>query len=475
MSGEAARNGAGAKDAGALAVRFGRGIQRSITAFVVALIALPLVSLWATYQIRTMSARVVAIEESRLQLSKALRYSLDEDTGLRGYLETGRTSFLAPSASAHAAVRVMLSDLTSRFEAAGMSAAVPPLEDFTQTHELWHSTVEAPVLANPYRADLLARLAAGKRLMDRMRTDTAQIHSYGMQLVAQTTGNMAEVVLVAIACAAIWVVLVALLTVLAQRRAVAYENGVVAGIVREREENARLSEWRARLLAMLAHDFKSQLAVLIGASHLLEDFPHRRGDPELLASLRNASYALADMADNAILLARAQERKITLYRTAVDVKEILHTVVQRYGGEREFNLRIPPVACIDGDRSYVTRVMDNIIGNAVKYSDKPIDIAVAQTGASICVTVADRGIGIAERDLPHIFEEFWRADRATVKRSGSGVGLFIVKTIMEAHGGEVSVESRYGEGTAVTLKFPASEQQRREFADLCEPGALVQL
>jgi signal transduction histidine kinase len=451
---EAASDGAGSKDAGALAVRFGRGIQRSITAFLVALIALPLVSLWATYQIRTMSASVVSIEESRLLLSKTLRYSIDEDTAMRGYLATGRTSFLEPSAAAHAAVNAMLADLPGRFDAAGLPAAVPELDDFSQAHDTWHSTVEVPLLSNPYRADALVLEAAGKRLMDRMRLDTSAINTLGMKMVEQKARSMADVVFAAIAGAALWVVIVALLTVLAQRRAVAHENGLVESIVREREEVTHLSEWRSRLLAMLAHDFKSQLAVLIGASHLLEDFPHRRGDPELLASLRNASYSLAEMADNAILLARAQERKIVLQRSTLDLEEILNAVVQRYGGEREFNLTMLHEACIEGDRSYVTRVMDNIIGNAVKYSDKPVDIDVAGYGPFICVTVADRGIGIGEQDLPHIFEEFWRSERASFKRSGSGIGLFIVKVIMEAHGGEIAVQSRYGEGTTVVLKFP---------------------
>lgn len=457
MSREAASNGAGTKDAGALAVRFGRGIQRSITAFLVAIIALPLVSLWATYQIRTMSARVVSIEESRLLLSKAVRYTADEETDLDGYMATGRASFLAPSAEAHAAINEMLSELPARFQGAGLESALPALVDFTQAHDLWHSTVAVPMMTDPLRADAPVLQAAGRRLIERMHNDSAAIHMYGIIKVRETTRQMAEVVIGSIAGAALWVVLVALLTVAAQRRAVKYENRLVESIVREREEITHLSDWRARLLAMLAHDFKSQLAVLIGASHLLEDFPHRRGDPELLASLRNASYALAEMADNAILLARAQERKIVLQRNTLELQDILRAVVQRYGAEREFNVvAMLPESCIEADRSYVTRVMDNIIGNAVKYSDKPIDIRLTENEGFICVSVADRGIGIAEQDLPHIFEEFWRSDRTSWKRSGSGVGLFIVKTIMEAHAGQIAVESCYGEGTTVTLKFPRS-------------------
>jgi signal transduction histidine kinase len=225
--------------------------------------------------------------------------------------------------------------------------------------------------------------------------------------------------------------------------------------VRQREEVERLSEWRSRLLAMLAHDLKSQLTVLIGAAHLLEDFPQRRGDPQLLGSIRSAGYTLAEMADNAILLARAQERKIVLQRSVFNVSEVVAGVVQRYGAEREFIVHhSAPTAMVDGDRSYVTRVLDNIIGNAVKYSEQPVDVHLSTEEDFVCVTVRDRGVGIAESEIPHIFEEYWRSEKTSWKQKGSGVGLFIVKTIMEAHGGTITVESTYGKGTAVTLRFP---------------------
>jgi signal transduction histidine kinase len=109
---------------------------------------------------------------------------------------------------------------------------------------------------------------------------------------------------------------------------------------------------------------------------------------------------------------------------------------------------------VQADRSYVARVLDNIIGNAVKYSDQPVHVYLLDLPDFIKVSVVDRGIGIAPDDLPHIFEEFWRADTASWKRSGNGVGLFIVKTIMEAHGGRIEVESEQGRGTTVSLEFP---------------------
>ncbi|HZZ65546.1 MAG TPA: HAMP domain-containing sensor histidine kinase, partial [Candidatus Baltobacteraceae bacterium] len=151
----------------------------------------------------------------------------------------------------------------------------------------------------------------------------------------------------------------------------------------------------------------------------------------------------------------AQERRILLHKSTFDVGEVLDSVIERYGGERDFHVhRASPTAMVHADRSYTARVIDNIVANAVKYSDQPIHVYVLDHPQEVKVSVVDRGIGISREELPHIFEEFWRSERATWKRGGSGVGLFIVKTIMEAHGGRIEVESQAGKGTTVSLVFP---------------------
>ncbi len=442
-------------DAGVLAVRFNRGIRRSVVAFLIAIIALPLSSLWATYRTEHLSAQIVAVEEVRILIARALRYAVDEDNGLRGYVETREPRFLQPLQTGHPALVALLAILPARFEQAGFQEALPDMQDFSRQHAAWYASVVRPLLKDPERPDRTALQESGKRYMDRMRADIRAIHTKGEIFAQRAARTQGQVITASVVVTALWFFIVAIFTLILQRRAVRNQNRLVDSLVHEREEVGRLSEWRARLLAMLAHDFKSQLTVLIGASHLLEDFPQRRADVQLLASLRNASYALAEMADNAILLARAQERKILLQRTAFDIGEIVEAVIQRYGDEREFHLhRSNPTAFVLADRSYAARVLDNIIGNAVKYSDQPVHVYLLDVPDFIKVSVVDRGIGISPDELPHIFEEFWRSDRATWRRGGSGIGLFIVKTIMEAHGGSITVESKIGKGTTVSLMFP---------------------
>lgn len=437
------------------ALRNLRPLRRSVIGILIVIIAMPLISLWATLRVGELSDRITTIDEARLSVSRTLRYTLDEETGIRGYVATGKAVFLEPYRSSHPRIEVLLAELPPTFAHAGLYEVLPELNDITRLHENWHAQIATPLLNNAHRSDVVAIEERGKVIMDRMRADTESIQRRSARAIQAATRQIAEVMITAGLLAALWILVVGTVTILMERRAARRETDLVMSLVAERDAVERLSDWRSRLLAMLAHDFKSQLAVVIGAAHLLEDFPQRRGDPQLLASVRASGYTLAEMADNAILLARAQERRLVLQRSAFDIAEVVEGVIQRYGVQREFHLYSEtPTAMIDGDRSYVMRVMDNIIGNAVKYSDDPVDVHVGEETKHVRVAVTDRGVGIAEDDLPRIFEEFWRSEKALSSKNGSGVGLFIVKQIMEAHGGSIRVESETGKGTTVTLRFP---------------------
>lgn len=432
-----------------------RGLRRPFAAILVLIVAMPIISVWATYRIGELSDRVAQVDEARLQLARALRYTLDEETGVRGYADTGKEVFLQPYEAAHPRIEALMKTLPATFAGAGLTEVLPQLNDIARLHEVWHVNVAAPLLANPRRPDALTVQEAGKRIIDQIRADVEKTHATAAAYAQAQSRAMTQVLVVSAILAMLWIAIVGMVTLIAERRAIRRETDLVMSLVAEREAVQQLSEWRSRLLAMLAHDFKSQLAVIIGAAHLLEDFPQRRGDPELLGSVRAAGYTLAEMADNALLLARAQESRLVLQRTLFDVGDIVDSVVQRYGTQREIRVYTGlAAATIEGDRSYVTRVMDNIIGNAVKYSELPVDVNISEEAENICVSVTDRGVGISDADLPHIFEEFWRSENTLWSKKGSGVGLFIVKKIMEAHGSNIRVASQVGKGTTVTLRFP---------------------
>ncbi len=124
----------------------------------------------------------------------------------------------------------------------------------------------------------------------------------------------------------------------------------------------------------------------------------------------------------------------------------------RYKGD------VPDNVTVIADAEQLRRVVNNIIGNSVKYMDKQeghIEIRTADDGDFIKVEIEDNAAGIAEDDLPHIFERFYRADSSRgTKKGGTGLGLAISKKIIEDHGGTISVESSFGEGTTFIFTVP---------------------
>ena len=114
---------------------------------------------------------------------------------------------------------------------------------------------------------------------------------------------------------------------------------------------------------------------------------------------------------------------------------------------------VPGDVTVIADVKQITRVLQNIVGNSLKYMDKPekrILLRIDRLGDELQVSVADNGIGISAKDMPYIFDRFYRADSSRHSETGgSGIGLSIVKKIIEDHGGRVWVSSRLGEGTTI--------------------------
>ena len=117
---------------------------------------------------------------------------------------------------------------------------------------------------------------------------------------------------------------------------------------------------------------------------------------------------------------------------------------------------------VNGDRERIEQVVTNIVSNAVKYTPDggKIEIHVGKTGKNAYVRVSDNGIGIPEKDLPRLFDRFYRVDKARSRESGgTGLGLSIAQEILKQHKGSIRIDSVYGEGTDVRITLPAAEDQ----------------
>jgi signal transduction histidine kinase len=123
----------------------------------------------------------------------------------------------------------------------------------------------------------------------------------------------------------------------------------------------------------------------------------------------------------------------------------------------ELKREIKPNVFIAADEVKIRQAVENLLSNALRYTDSggSVTLALSRCGGSVCIKVSDTGIGIPEKDLPYVFERFYRTDKSRTRSSGGlGIGLAITKAIVEAHGGRVGAESTEGEGSTFTITLP---------------------
>jgi signal transduction histidine kinase len=233
------------------------------------------------------------------------------------------------------------------------------------------------------------------------------------------------------------------LAALALRNVDLYEQSV-----RANRALAESNAFKDDLMAMFAHDFKGPLTVISGFSELMldtDDATVKRSAETIVEQTRR----LAKLSDDALALAATQSAGFSLQRTPGDIAEFVRSIAVPLDrdGER---------VIVSYDRSRLRHVVDNVVGNALKYSSGPVTIVVAGSDAEVRIAVADRGIGIPAAEREFIFARFGRGTNARSRGiSGSGVGLYIAKKILDVHGGRLDVDSVENEGSTFTLVLPA--------------------
>jgi signal transduction histidine kinase len=191
-----------------------------------------------------------------------------------------------------------------------------------------------------------------------------------------------------------------------------------------------------------------------------------RGDRMVaLEEALQESARMADLVDSLLTLARADEGRFDIHRTAVEVEPLIREVYETaliLGEDAGLSLSMPSLenAIVMGDRTRLRQLLLNLVTNAIKYTPRGgrVDVSVTRRASDeIAVVVRDTGMGIAANDLPHVFDRFWRADRVrsrAAERGGFGLGLSISQWIVQAHGGSLVAQSRLGRGSVFTVMLP---------------------
>jgi signal transduction histidine kinase len=217
-------------------------------------------------------------------------------------------------------------------------------------------------------------------------------------------------------------------------------------------------EQREDLLRAVSHDLRNPLQIVLLQGQRLqraaEDERVRRPTVSILAAARRMERMLRDLSDSA----RSESGNLELSPCAVPLAPFVAEFLQISDGvlevERVENA-VPaslPEVLADPDR--LDRILANLIGNALKYSRSGVRVGAEQVEGEIRIAVADGGPGLTDDDLPRLFQRYYRGQRH--EGEGLGLGLFIVRKLVEAHGGRIWAESRPGEGATFTFTLPAA-------------------
>lgn len=223
----------------------------------------------------------------------------------------------------------------------------------------------------------------------------------------------------------------------------------------------RLSRSRRQMTADVAHDLRNPLTVIGGYVESMRDGV-LKPTPERLDAIQVEVRHLQRLVDDLRTLSQAEARELRLNREPVSVAQLLDVMVQSYrpltikqgitlNAETEKGL---PELNVDPDR--LAQVLGNTITNSLRYTAPPgaISLRASRNADHVILTVSDTGTGIAPEALPHVFDRFYRGDSARTDADESGLGLAIAKSIVEAHGGEISAVSTPGKGTTITIALP---------------------
>lgn len=238
----------------------------------------------------------------------------------------------------------------------------------------------------------------------------------------------------------------------------------IVSIFREIIENMRtLSETQKRFTQDVSHEIRSPLTSLRGSIEV--SLRKRRSSEEYEDVLRSNLFdviRLIRITDDLLFLARADNNIIEIRKNWFDVNHLLKAIIERVNHE---GVRIIENYKEEleyyGDINLLEQAFSNIIQNAIKYTPEggTVTISTEDNDHFVQISISDSGIGIPEKDIPHIFERFYRVDKERSRKlGGTGLGLSIAKWIIDSHSGTISVDSTVDKGTTFTISLPKDKE-----------------
>jgi len=232
-----------------------------------------------------------------------------------------------------------------------------------------------------------------------------------------------------------------------------------------------LTQAKTRFTFEVSHELKSPLAAVynilntIIGGYLKDDTGKQI---ELLTRARSRVKEVIALLNDLLILSRLEEGTGKLRKELISLDEVLPSLckeMEGYAGEKgvQFSYRLADnLPTVFGNPELIRRVFVNIVDNAIKYTDSggSVEVRAVREGNFLMFQVRDTGIGIREDELPKVFDVFFRGSEAKPKgkREGMGLGLSLVKQIIDDHKGTITINSKFGQGTTVVLRFPEAQK-----------------
>jgi two-component system, OmpR family, phosphate regulon sensor histidine kinase PhoR len=246
--------------------------------------------------------------------------------------------------------------------------------------------------------------------------------------------------------------------------------GILFVIISIRKE-IFLSEMKSEFVSNVSHEIRTPLALIsmYAETLLLKRLKTPEKETEYLNVVHLEAQRLSEMVNRILTFSKMEKHKRTYHLSEIDLNGLIEEVIYSYSPHLKlmnvsYNLDLEPdLPFIYADRESIFECMINILDNAVKYgrdTDKKIVIRTSHIQQNVRIDLEDNGIGIAKKHQRHIFEKFYRVTKGNLahKAKGTGLGLNIVKQIMENQGGSVKVKSVLDEGSCFSLIFPLSKK-----------------
>lgn len=245
------------------------------------------------------------------------------------------------------------------------------------------------------------------------------------------------------------------------------ENGAVI-LFHDVSHLRKVEKMRRDFVANVSHELRTPLSIFRGYLETLLDDPHQPPGEllRILEIMERHSNRLNALVEDVLSLARLESSGMELNLSEIDLPDFLHGIMRdwekRFAAKKlKSHLNFPgTLPHLRADETRLQELIYNLLDNAVKYSEAggTVFLRAEPEGELVRISVADQGPGIPPDDLPRIFERFYRADKSrSGEQPGTGLGLSIVKHIAQLHGGSVDAQSKFGNGTTISVLLPVTQ------------------